>query len=136
MSNITYFLGAGASYHACPIQNELGEKMLQLAQTHLPPGKTNFDDKKPDHLNSTEDILWDFGDFGTKALKYGTIDTYAKKLIFSNSLHDLERLKLAMNLFFTIWQLTSEPQLKELKRTDKITHEVAKRHIKLMTSIL
>lgn len=46
MKNITYLLGAGASYNSCPIWEEQGEKMIELAQKYLDPSKCDFN-KKP-----------------------------------------------------------------------------------------
>ncbi len=104
MANITYFLGAGASYHACPIWKEQAEMMIALSKKYLPDD--NFEsDKNPYSLRQNEFIFWEIGYFGRKAEKFNTIDTYAKKLLFNGSTEQLDRLKFAISIFFTIWQL-------------------------------
>lgn len=106
--NITYLLGAGASYNACPIWKEQGEKMIELAKKYLTISNVNFQEKKPSSLNEQQEILWDIGYFGHKAIEYGTIDTYAKKLHINDNCHKLQRLKLAISVFFTLWESTDD----------------------------
>jgi hypothetical protein len=134
MKNITYFLGAGASYNSNPIQKELSNKMMQLANKYLPEEKKDFTTSKPPDLSSQENILWDIGYFGNKAIQYGSIDTYAKKLIFSGSPQELERLKLAVSIFFTLWQFTDDIELKDPERYSDI--EIDRRFIQLLASVL
>lgn len=133
MKNITYFLGAGASYHSCPIQKEQANEMIHLARKYLPKEMTDFN-KKPQNLTIQGNILWDIGYFGNKAIKYGSTDTYAKKLIFSGSSAELERMKLAISVFFTLWQFTDDYELKDSKRYED--NEIDRRFIQLMASVL
>jgi hypothetical protein len=134
MKNITYFLGAGASYNSNPLQKEQAYEMNHLADSYLPQEKTDFNAGKPQNLSNQENILWDIGYFGSKAIKYGSIDTYAKKLIFSGSLQELERLKLAVSIFFTLWQFTNDNELKNPERFSDI--EIDRRFIQLLASVL
>lgn len=134
MKNITYLLGAGASCHACPILQEQGEKMVQLA-LNLPQGKQDFSKSKPSGLTEKEGILWDIGYFGKKALEFGTVDTYARKLFLNKGLkYKLEDLKLAVSTFFTIWQLIDDSTLKTLN--DEPYKEIDIRYITLLAAIL
>jgi hypothetical protein len=131
---ITYFLGAGASFQACPIWKEQGEKMIELAIKYLPEEKKNFKDKKPDSLTEQEDILWDMAYFGNKALEYGTIDTYAKKLYLSDDYErELQRLKLAVSIFFTLWE-SGNDAVKE-RKGEKLKY-IDVRYISLLAAIL
>jgi hypothetical protein len=136
MGNITFFLGAGASYYACPIQKEQAEMMVQLATKFWPDPahKPDFKNPKHDNLSDQGHILLDIGYFGTKALKYGTIDTYAKKLALSDAKEELDRLKSAVNIFFTVWQSTDDKQLKDSVRFED--EEIDRRYIQLMAAIL
>ena len=102
--NITYLFGAGASVKACPILKGLGEKMVALSQKFLDPELALSIDLKQFSRNPRNQILFDIGYFGKKALQFGTIDTYAKKLYLSNDHeNELKDLKLSVSLFFTIW---------------------------------
>ena len=134
MKNITFLLGAGASYYACPVWKEQAEKMVQLAKKYLREKSPNFSEEMPADLEEYEKIIWDIGYFGTKALKFGTIDTYAKKLYLNHSYSELSRLKLSVSVFFTIWQLTDDYDLKN--RMNKEFEEIDRRYISLFASIL
>jgi len=131
---ITYLLGAGASYQACPIWKEQGEKMIELANKFLLEEKKKFDTKKPMDLTEQEDILWDIGYFGNKALEYGTVDTYAKKLHLSDDYErELQRLKLAVSVFFTLWESTNDT-IKE--RKGERIKDIDIRYISLLAAVL
>ncbi|PCJ89414.1 MAG: hypothetical protein COA57_02110 [Flavobacteriales bacterium] len=143
--NITFFLGAGASYNACPILEHQGKKMIRLATLYLPKEKADFTKGKPKDLNDYEDILWDIGCFGNKALEYGTIDIYAKKLDLNGSSPELHRLKQAVSVFLTVWQLTSDEGLKGFYHDSEKPHVsdpnrqydfIDKRYMELMASAL
>ena len=64
---ITYLLGAGASWFACPVLKEQGEKMIELAKRYFNDSDKKFDEKPPD-LNKNEKVIWDIGYFGSKSL--------------------------------------------------------------------
>ncbi|RLD49993.1 MAG: hypothetical protein DRI94_09830, partial [Bacteroidetes bacterium] len=132
-SRITYFLGAGASWFSCPVLKEQGEKMIELAKCYFKNPDLIFEEK-PSKLTENETVIWDIGYFGSKSLKFGTIDTYAKKLNLNNSHSELTRLKLAVSVFFTIWQLTDDKTLK--RRDNKVLDEIDRRYISLMASII
>jgi len=109
--NITYLLGAGASFNSCPILKELGEKMVLMARNYLGDSAIDFPNRSISQEDD-ENLIWNIGYFGMKAIKYGTIDTYAKKLQLNNSRNELNELKLAVSVFFTIWQLTDDFEIK------------------------
>jgi len=136
MKNITYLLGAGASYNALPIQQELGEKMIELADIMK---SLNLKD------NSINTIIKNLKEFGKKALEFGTIDTYARKLSFhKEDVLQLEKLKKTVSLFFTIWQFvdddTTDLKIFKNKEEDNSIIRKAKtidsRYISLMATIL
>lgn len=132
MANITYLLGAGASYNACPVWKEQGEKMVELATTYQ--SNTDFNTfKNPYTENQSEFLLWDIGYFGIKAIKYNTIDAYARKLSFSKSIDELDRLKLAISVFFTLWQLSDDL---EIRRKERFTDIIDRRYITLLAGLL
>jgi hypothetical protein len=130
---ITYLLGAGASWFSCPILKEQGEKMIELAKAYFKNPDMTFD-IKPSEQSNNDEIMWDIGYFGSISLKYGTIDTYAKKLNLNNSVSELTRLKLSVSIFFTIWQLTDDKTLK--CRDNIVLDDIDRRYISLMASII
>jgi len=134
MKKITYLLGAGASYYSHPIWKEQGEKMIEMAEQYLDNELKDFKNINPrkivDNLNRT---LIDIGVFGTKSLKYGTIDTYAKKLFLNEAHQELSTLKYAVSMFFTLWQLTNDYNLKS--RNGFKYDDIDKRYLTLMAAL-
>ena len=139
MKNITFLLGAGASYNSCPIWKEQANKMIELARRYI-QYSVNFNAPKPTSFaNEYESVLWDIGYLGTKAEKFGTIDTYAKKLFLNKSNSELSRLKIAVSLFFTLWQLTDDKEFKVRNENaigEKEYEEIDRRYIALLAAIL
>lgn len=134
MKNITYLLGAGASRNAIPILNELSEIMVDFARFYL----NNYDNNLFNNPNiysqdSKEYSIWEIGYFGEKGKKFGTIDTYAKKLVLNHSDGELKRLKLAVSNFFTIWQYSNNLYNKDVKKFKDV---IDRRYISLLASIL
>ena len=105
--------------------------MVELAQRRF-KDEHNFEPLKLS-LNNVDDVLWNIGYFGKKAQEFGTIDTYARKLYLNDS-YELAELKIAINLFFTIWQLTNDKELKKLK--NRKIKEIDSRYISLLSTIL
>jgi hypothetical protein len=133
-NNITYLLGAGASFNSCPIWKEQGEKMIELSTKYLSIPDVNFQEKKPVNLTEQQDILWDIGYFGNKAIEFETIDTYAKKLYINDNYNsELQRLKLSVSVFFTLWESSDE----SIKNRNGIPFKyIDSRYISLLVSIL
>jgi len=52
MKNITYLLGAGASYNACPIWKEQGKKMIEMSLEYQ--DNTDFDNYKNPYNEDNE----------------------------------------------------------------------------------
>lgn len=130
---ISYLLGAGASWHACSILNEQGCKMIELAESYFDKPDMDFE-VIPGSLDEKEKLIWDIGRFGKISLKYGTIDTYAKKLDLNSNRQELLRLKMSVSLFFSIWQILHDNPIK--KRGEIAFDDVDRRYISLMASIL
>lgn len=140
MVNVTFFTGAGASYHACPIWKEQGEKMVELAQNFLKRDSFPTFEHPNGLKNNTELLVYEIGYFGEKAIKYGTIDTYAKKLSLNpNDSKELQHLKLAVSAFFTVWHLTNDYNFKSRKASkeqDGKFLEIDQRYISLLAAIV
>jgi len=129
--NITYLFGAGASAKACPILKGQGEEMIKLSKKHISDDFIKMG-LKPINPNAYNRILYDIGYFGEKALEYGTIDIYAKKLYLSDDYeNELDRLKLSVSHFFTIWESMDD----DLKKNGKYEN-IDPRYIGLLASVL
>ncbi|MGJ8666908.1 MAG: hypothetical protein ACSHW7_11110 [Patiriisocius sp.] len=134
MAKITYFLGAGASYQSCPILEKQAEAMIYVAETDLyginsPIRKIwKYENLSELQINSTkhEQILWCLKYFGLKAIKFGTIDTYAKKLNLQGNEEELNLLKLSVSVFFDLWENFYEKRYLKfnLKNTIDRTNEI------------
>jgi hypothetical protein len=143
--NITYYLGAGASYNAYPILTELGVRMIGFAKRYLsikavPANKLNFDSLVKHETQFA--WAWDIGYFGNKALDYGTIDTYAKVLMLNGEEKQLARLKAALSTFITLWEFVDDEYVKptfRMKSEDngkRIFADVDKRYLALLSNFL
>lgn len=147
MANITYYLGAGASYNSFPIQKFLCKKMQDLGQeltSQLSSGSrsVNINSKFDiDYEPSIERIANDIAYFGFKGEKYGTIDTYARKLYLNgpDAKLELDRLKASLSIFLTFWQTTDWPRYKQKEENE--THhtnfeKIDKRYLSLMSALI
>ncbi len=132
--NITYLFGAGASAKACPILDQQAQKMYELANQFLDVETLALLDldAEPVNIKAIDRILFDIGKFGKKGIQYGTIDTYAKKLFLSDDYENqLDRLKISVSLFFTIWEsMSNDHGLKDNYKN------IDQRYISLLASIL
>lgn len=118
MAKITYLLGAGASYYACPILEKQAEMMIRVANNEIGrlhlycrdgsentrlPNYTSIIDLNQHNENEYK-ILFYMGYFGEKAKEYGTIDTYARKLFLNNENIEYRLLKMSVSVFFDLWE--------------------------------
>lgn len=117
MAKITYLLGAGASYNACPILEKQAEMMINVASAEIDRLKFSPDRNglfsKIDFeniydlnkfQNSEYKILWYMYNFGIKAKEYNTIDTYARKLYLNKEFKEYKLLKMCVSVFFDLWE--------------------------------
>jgi hypothetical protein len=139
MDNITYLFGAGASYNACPIWKEQGAKMMELSE--FLGLKFSFTDDegclKRDYIDQ---IAWEIGYIGYKASEFNTVDTYARKLYLLKDKIQLQKLKMAVSTFFTLWALTKDKKWKQLRdgkgNTDVRMNDIDPRYINLLATYL
>jgi hypothetical protein len=107
--SITYYTGAGASYNAMPVLDELGTWMILVSQDACaafeaipsPPGVS------PLHLPFGQ-LLQKIEHYGRISNDFGTIDTYAKRLHWLGKDDELKELKACLSLFFSIIQLVDK----------------------------
>lgn len=121
MSKITYLFGAGASRHALPIVNEIPDRIEKLINL------LKRDDLKLDESSTYDDL--NFKTPKTKleyqvelieslkwmlveSRKHASIDTFAKKLSIKGNHNDLDKLKIAMSIFFIFEQIQNKPDFR------------------------
>ena len=144
MAKITYYLGAGASYHSCPILEDQANLMVKLAESELKEKTSTgylelnyeFSDDEIKTLPNDNriKILWYIGYFGKKAQKFNTIDTYARKLELSGLFKDLNLLKMSVSIFFDLWENFYEEKFKFI--SDREFKPIDPRYISLFSILL
>lgn len=135
--NITYLLGAGASYQACPVWKEQGEKMIELSRKNLQDDSEKFDDHFKYGDDPTKLLYYQIGKIGMRAGKFGTVDTYARKLYLNKSTEELEYLKLAVSLFFLLWEVSSDSiKQRETEESFVYFNQIDPRYISLVSTII
>lgn len=132
----TYFLGAGASYNAIPIVDELSAAFSKMekhcnsivaGQSELDSGRRIFSE------NLTE--------FALMSLTFGTIDTYAKKLFLTDPKR-LEKFKAVLTTFFNLWQeadMIALSTVREQERyyfKDKKFQKIDQRYLGLLANFI
>lgn len=144
---ITYYLGAGASFNAIPIWDEQGQSMIDLAnrvkgaindrQKLLNEDEGKFKDLIDD--KTLVDFFDKMAKYGEIAIKYGSIDIYAKRLNLLDEKNELNTLKKSLSVYFDLW----ESGWINIKRTnngniDKIQSYdiIDKRYLSLLSILL
>jgi hypothetical protein len=149
MANITYYIGAGASFNAFPIQKHLCKCMIEMGEKIMNTGKSNslsYVEGKANPLaanpgNEIHAIAFDLIYFGYRGLEFGTIDTYARKLSLIRDQQGLKSIKSAINMFFTIWQNLTESMLSQFEfyakqRDSGELTSIDKRYYSLLSTII
>lgn len=142
--NVTYFTGAGASAQAIPIWKWQAysmidaQKLLNRDYGHQglnirlePYNATSFKTGTPERI--LRDITW----FGYKALEFGTIDTYAKKLFLNENWELLRYLRAAVSLHLSLIECTEDyPPFSVDANSNIKTGSIDSRYISLFAKIL
>lgn len=97
--NITYLLGAGASFGTIPILNEISVSMFKQAQMLKSVGTLtgNLSSVLHQYISSLE---W----LSEEGKSHNTVDTLAKKYFLNDETKKLDELKATISLFFIILQ--------------------------------
>jgi len=127
--NVTYLLGAGASYDALPIVNQIEERLLRFSKLLEPSGideinssaffqpnsgnisnkyLSTFKFKSDDFIQKYNlikkvhsEIIWLYNESKNQS----SIDTLAKKLYLQKDYKNLKKLKVIMSCFFYYCQI-------------------------------
>lgn len=107
---VTYFLGAGASYYSIPILNSQGRSMIDvgyLIKNEIHPDKGEYFEEKFKAITKNEylsDLSERIINFGNKAMEYGSLDIYARRLHLLGNYKELNDLKFCLSVYFEIWE--------------------------------
>lgn len=134
--NVTYFTGAGASANALPVWSQQANAMLlgtsMLHKDHRLSANDIMNcapNNNPFSIGTRDYLLWDMAWFGYRAMEFGSIDTFAKKLFLNSNFQLLSRLKLAVSVNFSLLEFTQDADTKYPARIDQ-------RYISLFAKIL
>jgi hypothetical protein len=102
---VTYLLGAGASYNSVPIWKEQGNSMIFVANKLQSKLNSLIDDlfEIPNKDNISE-FVQRLKEFGEKAIEFGSIDIYAKRLYLIEDFQNLKKLKHCISVYFDLWE--------------------------------
>lgn len=112
MNKVTYLFGAGASFNALPIVNQIPQRLKELISLLKDP-KLHLDDVVFSDLtlrnNKTQrefqtEMIDDLEWMMKESLKHASIDTFAKKLYIKKSDKELDKLKIVLSIFFILEQ--------------------------------
>lgn len=107
--NVTYFLGAGASYNSVPIWKEQGRSMKVMAAEILDKFETIYPAEPEKQLKvkssgRLKEFFETMQDIGEKALEFGSIDIYAKRLYLLGHTEELNYLKFCLSTYLDLWE--------------------------------
>ena len=120
MEKVTFLFGAGASCNALPLVKEIPKRLdetiilLENEKFNL-EGDNNWSkssitiDKKRSLREYQLELISLLKHIKFESEKHASIDTYAKKLTIREKRIDLEELKIALSVFFTIEQAIKKP---------------------------
>ncbi len=122
--NITYFLGAGASFHSIPTVKDLPLRM-NFFRTFI----GNISSIKPQLKNK---LTISLDNLANEARKHNTIDTYAKKLYLNGEIDKLRELKVFLSMSFLFWQYHNGAA----ENSNDISAKIDYRYISLISAFL
>lgn len=134
---ITYYLGAGASFHALPIWGDQAISMMEVAREVLKKIENRRKGYNKPGNNPSYDFLYPFFKkleyFGLRAQEYGSIDIYAKKLFLNKDNGKLNELKSCVSVYFDLW----ESGLLQCSNTESNKYsKIDKRYLSLLSVLL
>ncbi|MGI4020097.1 MAG: hypothetical protein ACRYFA_01195 [Janthinobacterium lividum] len=114
MANVTYLLGAGASFERIPIVEDMANRISIVYSYFSHPSLKNLIGQKEEFSFSIRleetipeiiiDLLWMY----EACLNHSSIDTFAKKLYLTNQ-GEFLRLKRILSFYFTFVQIEKTP---------------------------
>lgn len=118
MNKIAYLFGAGASRNALPIVNEIPSRLKSLIdllnseklQLSAEEKFTDIGLKKLESKNVYQkELVTDLKWLLDESSKHASVDTFAKKLTIKREHKKLDRLKVALSIFFIFEQTINQP---------------------------
>ena len=116
MAEITYLIGAGASYNALPIVSQMSKRIVIASawlerqyQVHHIPNRGNTADSQK-FTKVIEDLNWLKEICDTS--KNFSVDTYARKLNLAGKDEEYQKLKNILSFYFTLEQKINSPDIR------------------------
>lgn len=131
--NITYLFGAGASYYAVPTVKDMNEAFKSFEE--LIPVLINKGLIKQELIRPLKTFQAQMQNGYNSAKNFGTIDTYAKFLSLTNN-GDLVNLKVALSVFFTVWQELNKDLVKQKTKDGLEYKNIDHRYIGLLANYM
>ena len=108
-AKVTYLLGAGTSYGAVPIWGKQAESMIEVAREMLvrtsnSQREFSIKEETRKQFEFLESIFKELEFFGIKALEFGSIDIYARRLYLLKDYTSLNSLKKSVSIYFDLWE--------------------------------
>lgn len=139
-AKVTYLLGAGASCNAVPIWGNQGKSMIEVAEELLQVidlkfNKINVPGSNPEkaYLNS---LAKEMKLFGEKAVSFGSIDIYAKRLFLLKDEKELNKLKKCVSIYFDLWESGFMTCVKVKENEKKNYTPIDQRYFSLLSVLL
>ena len=117
MSKIVYLFGAGASRNALPIVNEIPKRLKEViiyfeSEVMKLSESKSFDDLKLESPKTQREFQLELIDILQwlldKSSNHASVDTFAKKLFIKGKVEELEKLRMALSVFFACEQLLNK----------------------------
>lgn len=138
---ITYFFGAGASYHSVPIWGMQAKSMEWVAERLENLLKDiKYQDGYKEYYKILVDnkiiieIISNLKKYSSKAEEFGTLDIYAKNLHLLRNNKELNRLKYHLSIYFDLWE--HFVGYRTLLDSDNYYSKIDKRYYSLLAVIL
>ncbi len=125
MKNITYLIGAGASFGTLPLVSNLPAELLDFADSIPKMSETEPPDQIEKKLQ--EDFHW----LGNEAKKQASIDTLARQFSLNGQRNNLNKLKNILTIFFYYKQVCNYPN----KRYDLFFSTLLDENLKMPENI-
>lgn len=141
-AKVTYLLGAGASYGAVPIWGRQAESMIDVAREMLilirnSQREFSLNGVTRKQFEFLKTLFKDLEFFGIKALEFGSIDIYAKRLFLLKDYVNLNSLKKSVSIYFDLWEsgfLNCSNKMND--KDEKIYKKIDQRYLSLLSVLL
>lgn len=136
---ITYLIGAGASFGAIPLNDELSDDMICLPsyfdfENPIGNDANNSDKDNPHPIGTPEYLMFEIVKLGYKSREFESVDNYAQALM--NNANALAHLKMVISIYFALAQKIGRSVLFENKQNQRNIRRIDPRIYELITKCI